>query len=252
MFNTILDPIVNQPFLYVEGLNQSYSSPSSITVFSGRCRSSDNSQDMILANNTVLSMTSIGLNGLDKGTIAASQSYDVYVISDPLGYLPTGVIASVSVPGVQAPFLPQGYGLIRRIGYILTTGASVIVPFIMEGQGSYKTVNYFAIIQALTNGTSTIFVPVDLTTPVMALPRDFGIQALVSGQTSTGSTAAIRATGNTVATASTAVWRAAGTAGVTHAQTMIVGANGSGNPSVDYTVNTGNFNIWINGYTDTL
>src|SRR5580692_3582295 len=96
---TQLDPIINQPFLYVNGLlvsNDATTPNTVLDIAAGQCRDSNNVIDMILGDflnegygtdnsSTSLNAAVNGLNGLDTGSLAASTMYAVYIIADSSG-----------------------------------------------------------------------------------------------------------------------------------------------------------------------
>jgi hypothetical protein len=246
---TEFTPIVNAGFLYVNNLQLQWLTATTIQVAGGQCRDSTNEEDMFLPSFTILNVAGNGLNGLDTGTIADSSSYNVYLIADPRGYQPTGVIASLTT-AAQITMPNHNYSLQRRIGYFITDSSGNIVDFTAVGNGSERTYQYASVINILAAGTATTFTAIDLSTPVLAAPKVPGMLVLFSGQTSAGGTGQIRPTGSTVTT--TVPWRVGGTAGIVNSQFMITGINSIFNPSIDYLVSAGNLNIWVNGFYDSL
>lgn len=132
---TQLDPIVNQPSLYINGLiisNDPTTPNTVLNVSAGQCRDSNNVVDMQLGDFlgegfgtpnsiTILNAAVNGINGLDTGVLVLSTVYAVYLISDSSNYRPTGVILSANQ---SLPLLPFGYDTYRKIGY-WATDASV-------------------------------------------------------------------------------------------------------------------------------
>src|SRR5260221_5827486 len=114
-----LDPIVNQPFLYLNGLllsNDATTPNTKLDVASGICRDSNNIVDINLGNylglsgigtansSTVINFAVNGINGLDTGTFAASTGYYIFAIADSSNRLVSGAIASLSATGPTLPF----------------------------------------------------------------------------------------------------------------------------------------------------
>src|ERR1700676_1599123 len=92
-------PVVHQNYPQIIGLEYEKTSDSSLTIFAGAATAPQqllSSTDLILSSDTILDCTKVGLNGLDVGALAASQSYSVFLIGDPTGLLPVGVIASLT------------------------------------------------------------------------------------------------------------------------------------------------------------
>ena len=167
-----MEPIINQPFLYVNNLNISFGSTTTALVSSGQCRDATNEFDMILSSGVTINVATNGINGLDTGTIAVSSDYAVYLIGDGRGFSPTGTIISLNTSG--APFLPFGYNILRRIGWIKTDSSANILRFFQSGTGSVKSYQWGAniavygpatvttgfVAQALTAGVPPIAGPV--------------------------------------------------------------------------------------------
>jgi hypothetical protein len=132
---TQLDPIINQPFLYVNGLlvsNDATTPNTVLDIAAGQCRDSNNVIDMILGDflnegygtdnsSTSLNAAVNGLNGLDTGSLAASTMYGVYIIADSSGKHATGAILSANQ---TTPALPFGYDSYRRIAFWPTDSSS--------------------------------------------------------------------------------------------------------------------------------
>jgi hypothetical protein len=98
----------------------------------GRCRSSDNTSDLVLsalmtkyANTAWNQGTNAG--GLDSGSLGANQTWHVYVISNL-----TVVDVIFSQNGIS-PTLPSGYSLYRRIGSFTTNASSQVRAFSQIG-----------------------------------------------------------------------------------------------------------------------
>jgi len=198
-------PMVNAGSLYMNGLHLLTNTTTSITVNAGSARDSTNQEDIVLAANTTLSISSNGVNALDTGTVAASTFYYVFVIGSSLGATPEvnvdtqvstlasgstilngTVIAEGSVTqptwsvvnnyqpatllslSSTAPTLPAGYDMFRRIGAVLTGGGSTILPFWQDqtANGSNRKMWYDAPISVLTATASATFVAQALTVAV--------------------------------------------------------------------------------------
>jgi|WetSurMetagenome_2_1015567.scaffolds.fasta_scaffold65796_2 hypothetical protein len=137
---TLSEPIVNQGFLYVNGLSISYLSPTSISLSPGKARDYSNKDDIILKDTSlVLSTTYAGQNGLDIAPRIGSRSYAVYVIGDSRDYNPTAGIISLDH---NAPLLPSGYDMYRRVGWIVTDPSLTILKFFQYGSGETRSYYY--------------------------------------------------------------------------------------------------------------
>lgn len=174
---TQLDPIVNQPFLYLNGLllsNDATTPHTKLDVAAGVCRDSNNMIDINLGNYlgqgnpnvsansaTVINFAVNGANGLDTGSIAASTPYYIFVIADSSNKLGPAAMASLSA---TAPLLPFGYDSIRLIGWVLTDGSSFILPFYASGSGAGKYFQWDApiAVTVTASGTSATYSAMDL------------------------------------------------------------------------------------------
>ncbi len=168
---TQFDPVINQPSLYLNGLQASYTSGTVLSIAAGQCRDSNNIIDMVLGDflnegygtdnsATALNMAVNGINGLDTGSIAASTVYAIYVIGDSSNKNPTGVIASVSQSN---PLLPFGYDSYRKIAYWPTSSGSVFLLgyYSISGVG-VRTFYYDAPISVGTTSTEAAYTAINL------------------------------------------------------------------------------------------
>lgn len=177
-----LEPIVNQPFLYMNGLlisNDATTPNTKLDVAAGVCRDSNNQIDINLGNYlglsgigtansaTVINFGVTGANGLDTGSIAASTFYYVYVIGDSSNKKVPAALASTSA---TAPTLPFGYDSIRLIGCCKTDGSSHILLYYASGSGSGKYFQWDApiAVTVTSSGTSATYSAMDLSTGVPA------------------------------------------------------------------------------------
>jgi len=190
-------PMVNAGALYVNGLHLVYIGNTSITVNAGAARDITNQDDIVLAADTTLSIASNGVNALDTGTVAASTFYYVYAIGSSLAANPeinnitqvstlasgttvlNGIVVAegtVAQPtwsvnnnyqpatlfslSNNAPTLPEGYDMFRRIGAVLTDGSSHILSFWQDfaGNGTNRKMWYDAPISVLAASASATFV----------------------------------------------------------------------------------------------
>jgi hypothetical protein len=175
---TIATPIVNAGLLYINGLELSYTSASTITVAAGQCRDYTNTNDInvglalnVAATQTgtepvaagtgavVISTAATGAAGLDTGAIAATTFYAVYAIGDSLGTNPGSAFISANL---TTPQLPQNYDMHKRIGYIKTDGSKNILAFRQVGSGADRWMWYdAAIATGVTAGSSSTYASVD-------------------------------------------------------------------------------------------
>lgn len=180
---TQLDPIVNQPFLYINGMllsNDATTPNTKLDVAAGVCRDSNNIVDINLGNYlsqgnaaltansaTVINFATTGANALDTGTIAASTFYYIFAIADSSNKNQPVALASLSA---TAPTLPFGYDSIRLIGACKTDGSSHILAFYASGSGGGKYFQWDApiAVTVTSSGTSATYSAMDLSTGVPA------------------------------------------------------------------------------------
>jgi len=174
MSNPRAVPIINLPFLYINGLqvlNDATTPNSKIDISIGRCRDVNNTFDMVSNSVIVVNGLVNGLNGLDTGALAASKVYAVYLVSDPVSGLPIGAILSLSFTG---PLMPFGYSAYRLIGYAVTSGATAFLKMYTSGNNNARKFTYDApIATAVVAGASAAYAPVALANfvpPVDQLP----------------------------------------------------------------------------------
>jgi len=219
------------------------------TVAPATFRDSTNSMTMITTVTTTLSTSSVALNALDTGTVAASTFYAVYMVADVQNRNPTGFLISTSTTG---PVLPQGYSCWLRIGWLLTDGSSHLLKFQQAGNGGGRWYQWQTAINVLSAGTSATFAAVSLATamPLIANP----VRLIISYTPNTaGNTVLIRPTGSTE-TSLTPIQLT----GVVAAKAQIVANQeiitllSSGNPSIDYELTSASdsCSIWVSGFND--
>jgi hypothetical protein len=77
-----------------------------------------------------LNVSTLGANGLDTGTVAASQTYYVYFCAGTSG---TCLVASTSA--IQPSFTNlSGYSYAQRIGALITNSSGYLIPVIGDGR----------------------------------------------------------------------------------------------------------------------
>lgn len=86
---------------------------------------------MNLAAVATVDTGTVGANGLDTGTLAASKWYHVWVIGK-LDGTTAGFMCRADLAGLS-PTLPSGYVFKRRVGSVLTSGTTQFVDFQQNG-----------------------------------------------------------------------------------------------------------------------
>lgn len=132
-------PIVNARVAYVNGLALTWLTTTTFRLEAGACSNSNDVNDIVLPSAVTNLITHVGVNGVDIAAAVASSFYAVYVIGDSTEYNPTASI--ISLNGTK-PSLPFGYDMYRRVGYVLTDGASHVLQFWQYGNGSSKDMWY--------------------------------------------------------------------------------------------------------------
>lgn len=157
-------PIVNLPYLSIQGLNFSAMASSTFTVAAGMARDSTNTYDIPVPNNLTCSTTFVGAGGLDTGTVAPSTAYAVFVIYDPSQNNPSDTLLSLSGTNPLMPSLNGvTYGAFRRIGWIITDPSSVIYPMDQVGTQNDRYYTYRPQLQILATGSAATLTFVPLT-----------------------------------------------------------------------------------------
>lgn len=183
---TISTPVVNAGNTYINGLNLVYLTTTTIQVKPGLCRNSTNINDInvglplnVAATQTgtepvapgtgpvTINTATNGVAGLDTGVIDDNTFYAVYAIGDSYGLNPGSAVISANL---LVPFLPSGYDMYFRIGYVKTDDSAHILSFRQDGISLDRWMWYDAPIPtSVTNGSSNSYAPVDATT---GLPTD--------------------------------------------------------------------------------
>lgn len=160
------EPIVNDPFLYINGMIGSWVSNTALSLSSGICRDSTNVYDIPITTAKTINASVNGLNGLDTGTFVASKVYVIYAIMDP-SESPSrqnGYLLSLSL---TAPTLPFGYGAYRIVGYWASDASAHFLLGYVSGATSNRTFTYDAVqATAITAGAATTYTDIDLSTLV--------------------------------------------------------------------------------------
>lgn len=184
----ISTPIVNARQYYINGLNLTWLTGTTIRVSAGKTSNGTNVNDITvgLPLNVAATQTGVlpvaagtgavtinaatnGAAGLDTGSLANNTFYAVYAIGDSTGIQPGSAIMSATL---TTPLLPAGYDMSKRIGYVKTSGAAAILAFRQQGAGLDRWMWYDAAIATnITAGSSATYAAVDASG---ALPMSVG------------------------------------------------------------------------------
>jgi len=171
-------PIVNLPFLYINGaqISNDVTTPNTVLdVAAGQMRDQSNTFDLIIGNfegitnptgtvnvPTLINAAVKGYNGIDTGALAASKVYYVYVISDPVSANPSGAVVSLNAPSI-GPVMPFGYSAYRHIGYAMTDSSSHFLLGYNAGNNNARLFMYDAPISVGTTASSASYAAINLT-----------------------------------------------------------------------------------------
>jgi hypothetical protein len=171
--------ILVQNYNLISGLTLNYVDTATLTVSPGLARDASSAFDMVYPSLQTLSISSVGVNGLDTGAVAASSIYYVYSIADSSSkYSPAFVMSLVS----DNPVMPSGYDLYRRIGQIATDGSKHIILFEQMGTSNERVYYYLNGVTALSNGAATSKTSVDISASIPKLNFiEINFQARYSG-----------------------------------------------------------------------
>jgi hypothetical protein len=132
-----------------------------LDVAPGSCLDSTGTFQLTLPTAGIITTSTLGLNGIDTGTIAASKVYAVYLVADPVTQQPTGLICSLNV---TTPLLPFSYSAYAKIGYFTTdSSAHILKGYWSDNDAARRIFTYDAFISVGTTSTSATYVNVDLT-----------------------------------------------------------------------------------------
>lgn len=255
-----LDPIVNQPSLYMNGFllsNDATTPHTKLDIAAGICRDSNNAIDINLGNYlglsgvgtansaTVLNFGVNGANGLDTGTFAASTAYYVFVIADSSNKLQPVTLASLSA---TAPTLPFGYDSLRLIGYVRSDGSTFLLTFYSAGAGGTKYFQWDApiAVTVTASGTSATYSAMDLSVGMPA--SNYGRASIKWKWTNNAASDTINFTpSGATGDFETAIGQVAGVA--MEDNFVILPLTVSSVPKVSYKVSAGTLNnVWLQAF----
>lgn len=147
---------------YIQGLQVSVLSTTTLGLSAGECRDSTDAQNIVLPSDVTINFSVVGLNGIDTGSIAASELYYVFAIQsslDPDGTIyPAGGLASLSA----TPVLPPGYDICRRVGWAWTGSGSTLLTMYQSGEGNVRKYKFDTMQQVLSAGAAQTLTAIDL------------------------------------------------------------------------------------------
>lgn len=242
-------PIVNAPYLSVQGLEIAIASTTTATVLLGQARDSTNTNDITLSATATLNAATNGVNGLDTGVLVLSTLYSLFVVGDSTNVNPTCVLLSLSA---TAPLLPVGYDMFRRIGYLRTDASVHFLAGYWTGRSNERTFVYdVPIATAITAGASATYAAVTLTTFVPAFQNVLAKVELNWTANAAGDTMAIQPF-SAVGDELKYIAGVAGASAHTLVREYVQAQLDSGAPKINYKVSAGTVAINVAGYQYTI
>lgn len=154
-------PIVNAGLKYVNGLELTVASQTTLGLAAGAARNSTNVNDITLNAAVVINGAVVGANGVDVAVIVLSATYAVYVIGDSTGFQPTAGLLSLAANAT--PSLPEGYDMYRRVGWAITDASVHFLQFWQNGHGATRDYLWDVnIATAVTAGNATSLTAVSM------------------------------------------------------------------------------------------
>lgn len=227
-------PIVNLGNSYVNGLQLTWLTGTTMFIGGGQARDSTDINDILLSPaGCTINVAVQGINGIDQGTIAASTFYYVYVIGDSTamdttspGYVPTAGLISLSATN---PALPANYDMFRRIGTVLTSSGSVLLAFRQLRAQAYRKMWYDTSISVLAATAAAAFTAQSLAVAVPPIATEVGFRANLLPNAA-GNFVELRPTGSS--SAAGYVQMSGDVAAVHHIDTISCPCNAT--PSIDW------------------
>lgn len=167
-YGLYISPVVSggdegMPSGYVDGC-EAFSIPISGIIFPGRCRSDDNSEDIVIPSQLTATITSTGANGRNVDSAEQNSTwYALCVIKNSA----TGEIAAflINENDLGSFTWPTGYDKKRRVAWLYNSAGGDLQMITTHGRGKSKRVHYTAsrpALQALAGGSATSWDDVDL------------------------------------------------------------------------------------------
>jgi len=151
---------------YVYGLIPTWLSTSLVRIFDGACRSDDNTEDIVIAPGSFVTVdiAATGANGRNIDSVeAANMWYAVYVIKNPT----TGTVAGFLIKQTDLGTFtwPAGYTKKRRVGWIRNNNTSNLRAGKYTGAGISRKWSYDVErteMLALSGGSAVVFTDINL------------------------------------------------------------------------------------------
>ncbi len=164
---------------FVQGLKVEYVSTTTLRITPGKCRSDDDTFDMVLGSNRDAVITSSGAGGLDTGSEGSSTPYYLWLIYDSTGETYAAMLST----SATSPTLPGTYDKKRLVGFDFNDSSSNFLDFKMTGDGRIRYVQYNEYrhdnFRVLDGGSATSWAAVDCSDviPENACAANFLVQS---------------------------------------------------------------------------
>lgn len=123
--------------LYVNGMEVSRPSTTTLTAQAGVCRDSTDQNNITFDSAVTLNTAVVGLNGIDAaGIMTSGAKLYLHAIGSSLGTAPSGLLLSTSK---TAPIMPSNaYDLFRYIDFNRNNTSSLLMDFIVTGNSNLR------------------------------------------------------------------------------------------------------------------
>jgi hypothetical protein len=160
---TDLVPVRNLGSLYVNNLEITWLTATTLSMAAGQARDSTNVFDIQLTEAVTINAAVDGANGLDQGALANSTWYAVHLIGSSYNYAEPAAMLSTSR---TAPLMPQNYDIFRQIGWMLTSGAAALLKVVIYGNGNVREYFWDAPITELNAQGSATYAAIDMASAI--------------------------------------------------------------------------------------
>lgn len=241
-------PVVNAGNLYVNNLQVTRASATTLSMAAGHARDSTNVSSMELDSAVTLNAAVVGANGIDTGSLTTNAWYAIYIIGDSSQL--RDVAGLISLASNSEPTLPYGYDMYQRVDYKLTDGSSEFLIDYSYGNDTHHYKYFDATISELSGGNDTSFTAIDLASsvPPIATQVIFDVLYTPTGATDVAEFLPF------ASSASTGIVRfGTGVAAAQVGQIMVPCSLDSGVPKIKYKVTSGDtLTLKTAGYIDYL
>lgn len=238
-------PVLNAPYLNVQGLELAIASTTTLTMALGQARNSTNQADISLLAGVTINGAANGINALDTGSLANTTLYSIYAVGDSSANNVAGAVLSADA---SSPLMPVGYDMYRKIGYVRTDGAAHFLAGNWSGRSNDRTFTYdVPLATAITAGASATYAPVTLTGFVPSVNNLQVNMEINWTANAAGDTLAIQPF-NGVGDTAKYIAGVAGASAHTLVREYLLAQLGTGVPKMNYKVSAGAVALNVAGY----